>query len=130
MGGGLFGTPLYLNVKCLVFSAVIIAVYYLPHPSTYSHNVVMIFLLGTSAYISLAWYDVIYNCNDRLGPTFFGWLSKEFKPKEYREKYNELPVKYKKIIRNFDILVLVIIFITFLYPFIFSSKKIGFERRK
>ena len=123
MGGGLFGTPLYLNLKCLVFSAFILIIYWLPHPSTIAHNIVMGFLLATSAYISLAWYDVLYNCNDRLGPTIFGWLSKSFKPLEYSQQFNELPVKYKKIIRTVDIVVLIIIFFTFLYPFIFTGNK-------
>ena len=118
MGGGLFGTPLYLNMKCLVFSAAILCVYWLPHPSTLAHRVVMAFLLATSAYILLAWYDILYDCNDRLKPTLLGWLSKPFKPQEYSETYDKLPVKYQKIIRGVDILVLTIVVITFAYPFI------------
>lgn len=117
MGLGLFNTPLYLNLKCIVFSAVIISVYYLPKPSTIAHNIVMVFLLGMSAYIAMAWYDVIYDCNDRLKPTFLGWISAPFKPKEYGQQYNALPLKYKKVIRNVDILVLSVILLTFLYPF-------------
>jgi hypothetical protein len=117
MGLGLFNAPLYVNYKCLLFSAFIITVYYLPKPKTMTHNIVMVFLLATSAYIMMAWYDVIYDCNDRLKPTLLGWLSKPFKPKEYSQQYDQLPVKYKKIIRNVDIFVLIIIFITFLYPF-------------
>jgi hypothetical protein len=58
-----------------------------------------------------------YICNDRLKATLLGWLSKPFKPKEYSENYEKLPLKYKKIIRRVDIVVLVIILITFLYPF-------------
>ena len=123
MGGGLFGTPLYLNPKCLVFSLAILIVYWLPHPPTVAHNLVMGFLLATSAYIALAWYDVLFDCNDRLRPTLFGWLSKSFKPPEYSKEYDKLPLKYKKIIHNFDIGVLIIVFITFLYPFIFTGKK-------
>jgi len=122
MGGGLFGTQLYLNIKCLIFSFFIIAVYYLPHPPTIAHNFVMCFLIGTSAYISLAWYDVLYDCNDRLKPTLLGWLSKPFKPAEYSENYEKLPLKTKKIIRYVDIGVLVIVLFTFLYPFIFTGK--------
>jgi hypothetical protein len=118
MGGGLFGTPLYLNVKCLVFSAAILVVYWLPHPSTVAHNIVMGFLIGVSAYISLAWYDVLYNCNDRLKATFLGWMSKPFKPKEYSDNYVKLPLKYKKMIRTIDIIVLGIVALTFCYPFI------------
>jgi hypothetical protein len=118
MGGGLFGTPLYLNIKCLIFSACILIVYWLPHPNTIAHNLVMGFLLATSSYISLAWYDVLYDCNDRLQPTLFGWMSKSLKPKEYSDKYKKLPLKQQKIIRIFDIVILSIVFITFLYPFI------------
>ena len=118
MGGGLFGTPLYLNVKCLVFSVAILIVYWLPHPISVAHNWVMFFLIGVSAYISLAWYDVLYNCNDRLQPTFLGWMTKSFKPPEYSKKYDKLPLKYKKMIRMVDVVVLGIVLFTFLYPFI------------
>ena len=123
MGGGLFGTPLYLNAKCLVFSAFILIIYWLPHPKAIAHNIVMAFLLGTSAYIALAWYDVLYDCNDHLKPTLLGWLSKPFKPKEYSDGYNALPLKTQKIIRNVDIFVLSVLAITFIYPFVFTSKK-------
>lgn len=117
MGGGLFGTSLYLNTKCLVFTVVIWVVYSLPHPTANAHKLVMLFLLGTSAYISLAWYDTLYDCNDRLKPTLFGWMSKSLKPPEYSRMYAELPLKTQKIVRNFDVFVLLIVVVTFLYPF-------------
>lgn len=117
MAAGLFGTPLALNPKCLVFAFAIIGVYYLPQPATLAHNIVMIFLLGTAAYIALAWYDVIYDCNDRVQPTLLGWIAKPFKPKEYTEQYKDLPVKAKKVIRNVDIAILSIIGVAFIYPF-------------
>jgi hypothetical protein len=117
MGGGLFGTPLYLNPKCLVFSAFVLGVYWLPHPKAFAHKIFMGFLLATSAYIIMAWYDVLFDCNDRLKPTLLGWLSKPFKPKEYSDAYDELPLKYQKIVRTFDIVVLSILVITFALPF-------------
>jgi hypothetical protein len=117
MGGGLFGTPLYLNIKCIVFSLFVIAVYFLPHPTTWAHTVVMVFLLGVSAYVALAWYDVLYDCNDRLKPTLLGWLSAPFKPAEYSREYEALPLKTQKIIRNVDIVVLAVLFLTLVYPF-------------
>jgi len=122
MGGGLFGTPLYLNPKCLVFSAFVLFVYWLPHPVALAHRVVAAFVLATAAYIFMAYYDVIYDCNDRLGPTLLGWLSGWFKPKEYTDKYNELPVKYQKIIRTFDIAVLVAIVALLAFPYFVKSK--------
>lgn len=122
MGLGLFNTPLYINFKCILFSAFLIFIYYLPKPKSMAHNIVMVFLLATTGYIIMAWYDVIYDCNDRLKPTLLGWLSKPFKPKEYGQQYEQLPLKYKKIIRNVDIFVLIIVFITFLYPFFYANK--------
>ena len=117
MGGGLFGTPLYLNEKCLVFSGFVLAVYWMPHPVSLFHRIVMAFFLGTLAYVVLAWYDVIYDCTDRLKPTLLGWLSKPFKPKEYSEAYDNLPVKYQKIVRGVDIAILTVLLILFLVPF-------------
>jgi hypothetical protein len=122
MGGGLFGTPLYLNPKCLVFSAFVLFVYWLPHPVALAHRVVAAFVLATLSYVLLAYYDVTYDCNDRLGPTLLGWLSGWFKPKEYTDKYNELPVKYQKIIRWFDIAILVILLALTAFPFFVKSK--------
>ena len=77
----------------------------------------MAFFLGTLAYVLLAWYDVIYDCTDRLKPTMLGWLSKPFKPKEYSEAYDNLPVKYQKIVRGVDIAILTVLLILFLVPF-------------
>jgi hypothetical protein len=118
MGGGLFGTPLYLNPKCLVFSAAVLGVYWLPHPKAFLHRCVAAFLLATAAYIALAWYDYIYDCTDRLGPTLLGWMSGMFKPAEYRKKFDDLPVKYKKIVRGVDIAVILVLVAAFVYPFI------------
>jgi len=118
MGGGLFGTPLYLNPKCLVFSAAVLVIYWLPHPKARAHDIIMGFLLATSAYIAMAWYDLIFDCNDRLKPTLLGWFSKPFKPAHYSKEYDELPIKYKKVIQWFDIAVLIIIVIAFVYPFV------------
>jgi hypothetical protein len=118
MGGGLFGTPLYLNPKCLVFSGFVLMVYWLPHPKAFAHKFVAAFLLATAAYIALAWYDYIYDCTDRLGPTLLGWMSGFFKPAEYGKKFDDLPVKYKKIVRNVDIVVLLVLIGAFVYPFI------------
>jgi hypothetical protein len=117
MGGGLFGTPLYLNLKCIVFALSIVAVYWLPRPYALAHKLVMSFLISMSAYIVLAWYDVLYDCNDRLKPTLLGWISKPFKPAEYAAGYEELPLKTQKLIRTVDVMVLSVVVFTFLYPF-------------
>jgi len=119
MGGGLFGTPLALNPKCLVFSAFVLSVYWMPHPKYYTHKVAVNFLLATLSYVILAWYDVIYDCNDQLKPTILGWLSAPFKPHRYSEEMEKLPIKYKKIIRWVDIFVLVVLGLLFVIPFVY-----------
>jgi len=117
MAGGLFGTPLALNPKCLVFSAFVLFVYWMPHATAYEHKVVIAFLLATAAYVLLAWYDMIYDCNDQLKPTILGWLSMPFKPEQYRKDFEELPIKYKKIVRSVDIFILVVILGLIVVPY-------------
>ncbi len=117
MGGGLFGSDLALNPKCLVFSALLIGVYYLPKPKSISNNVIISFLLATSGYIIMAWYDVLYDCNDKFKPTLFGWMTKKIKPKSYNVEYEKLSYKTQKTIRQFDIIVLLIVALTFILPF-------------
>lgn len=109
MGGGLFGTPLALNEKCLVFSTFVLLVWFMPHPSAWQHQIVIGFFLATLSYILLAWYDFLYDCNDHLKPTLLGWLSKSFKPEQYQKDFDNLPLKYKKIVRQFDIFILVLL---------------------
>lgn len=117
MSGGLFGTPLALNLKCIVFSVCVLLVYWLPHPRSSMHQFVAAFLLATAAYISLAWYDYLYDCTDKLGPTIFGWFSQFAKPPQYQTAFDSLPVKYKKTVQIIDIVVLSVVVIAFVYPF-------------
>lgn len=123
MAGGLFGTPLYLNPKCLVFSAFVLAVYWMPHFKAFEHKIVMAFVLATAAYVFMAWYDVMFDCNDRLKPTLLGWLSGPFKPPAYLEEYEKLPLKYKKIIRWFDIAVLVLMVFLIFSPYYLTRNR-------
>lgn len=110
MGAGLFGTPLYVNEKCIAFSAFVIAVYFLPHQRYWQHEAVFVFILAMFAYVLMAWYDYIYDCTDRLGPTFFGLLIGWAKPYGgVPPEFESLPIKYKKIVAVFDIVVLIIL---------------------
>lgn len=117
MGGGLFGTSLTLNPKCLVFSAFVLAVYWLPHPKNY--RILAAFFIACLSYVLLAWYDVIYDCKDRLQPTILGWLWGWAKPPEYRDLYNKLPERDKKIVKTFDIFILFVLFGLAFYPYIY-----------
>lgn len=63
MGGGV-GTnrPFALNTKCLIVSGVLGAGYwFLPQKS-----VVVLGGVVIGSYVGLAWYDELYNCDERL----------------------------------------------------------------
>jgi UDP-N-acetylmuramyl pentapeptide phosphotransferase/UDP-N-acetylglucosamine-1-phosphate transferase len=121
MGGGLFGTPLYLNIKCIIFGFVLVSVYWLPHPKYIQHQYITSFLLVMAGYVMLAWYDYLYDCTDKMGPTFFGALLGWAKPYGgVPPGTDPLPSKYKKIVGVFDFFVLLIIVAAFVYPFMYK----------
>jgi len=53
-----------------------------------------------------------------LGPTLLGWLSMPFKPASYRAEFERLPVTYKKIVRTFDVAILVILVVLVFIPYV------------
>ena len=122
MGGGLLGQELALNPKCLVISLFVVGVYFFPHPRGWQHQAVMGFLLATSVYILIAWYDFLFHCDNHLQPTLFGWMTQGLKPPEYRQAYSRLTPQTQYVVRAFDIAVLFIVFVTFLYPFFTGQK--------
>jgi hypothetical protein len=71
----------------------------------------------------MAWYDYWYDCNDRLKPTLLGWMWGWAKPAEYRQKFDELPIKYQKIVRTVDIVVLVGVLGLLVYPYVAFRRK-------
>jgi len=106
MAGGLFaGHPFALNIKCIIFTAILAGGYwYLPHKNLW----VLSFLIWFP-YIALAWYDYSYDCRDKLKPTLvpFGryiWLP--FKPPGYKEEFNRLPPEQIQAMNKLDHLVL------------------------
>jgi hypothetical protein len=118
MGGGLFGTPLYLNPKCLVFSAFVLFIYWMPHPRFWQHDYILAFLLACSAYVLMAWYDLIFDCNDLLKPTFLGWMWGWAKPPEYMKEFEALPEREKKLVRTIDIVILIGVVVLLVVPFL------------
>jgi len=93
-------------------------VYFMPHQKAWQHEAVFAFILAMTAYVLMAWYDYIYDCNDKLGPTFFGALIGWFKPYGgVPPEYPPLPIKYKKIVAAFDVIVLVVLLSLVFYPY-------------
>ena len=97
MAGGLFGRPFVLNVKCIVFALIIMAIFlYKPNIASTFFLYGTLFIIFVLAYVAMAWYDYYYDC--RLDPLKRGQISFTglFKPKahvpEKQEQYIEQPI--------------------------------------
>jgi hypothetical protein len=90
MAGGIFpGAPFKFNIKCVIFTAMLAGGYWFLPPKNYF----VLFFLLWFPYIAMAWYDYMYECRNKLGPTIvpFGrymWLP--FKPPQYQAEYNKM----------------------------------------
>lgn len=64
MAGGIFtGRSFEPNLKCIVFGAILILLYLWIAPEPNYYVLPIIFVV---AYVAMAWYDYIYNCEQRL----------------------------------------------------------------
>ena len=135
MAGGIFPNyPFHLNIKCIIFTLIMaLGYWYLPQKNI----VVLIFLLWLP-YISLAWYDYVYKCHDKMMPTIipFGrYLFLPFKPQDYKDKFNKLPKSAITAMDTLDhitiwtILIIVFVFLT-TYLITFFNKKKEIKKKK
>ena len=66
MSGGIFtGYPFTLNVKCIIFSLIVMALYSYCPPQSQSPFVkyIIYFALFVVSYVAMAWYDWYYGCS-------------------------------------------------------------------
>jgi hypothetical protein len=64
MAGGLFGRPFTINVKCIIFSMICMALFlYKPNIKNQYALYGVLFLIFTIAYVAMAWYDYYFNCD-------------------------------------------------------------------
>ena len=97
MAGGLFGRPFVLNVKCIIFSILCMALYlFCPHHSSQLSLYAVLFLIFVVSYVALAWYDYYYDCS--LNPLQRGSLSLtgHFKPESTSKVHKQSPLEKKK----------------------------------
>jgi hypothetical protein len=87
MAGGLFKAPFVLNIKCIIFS-IIIMVIFLMKPE-FKSNVVLgitLFTIFVVSYVALAWYDYYYDCKTLPLQRGDKSLTGLFKPEAHSEK--------------------------------------------
>lgn len=63
MAGGLFGKPFAFNIKCIIFSMIIMALF-LYNPK-FKNNYFLygtLFIIFVISYVAMAWYDYFFDC--------------------------------------------------------------------
>ena len=103
MSGGLFpGYPFTLNIKCIIFSLIIMLIYTFKPPSlSLPVSLLVSFLIFVVSYVALAWYDYYYGCTQlplqrsKIGITHY------LKPPVYdKERQEEHMFSQKEIDKN------------------------------
>ena len=87
MSGGLFKRPFVLNIKCIIFSLIIMILFL--YKPTIKSNIILgitLVIIFVISYVALAWYDYYYDC--QLLPLQRGdkSLTGIFKPEVHSQK--------------------------------------------
>jgi hypothetical protein len=93
MAGGIFTNyPFELNIKCVIFSAIIIGLFfYCPPEMNITWKIFISFILFVIAYVAMAWYDYKFECMKlalKRGSGQYGITSK-FKPETHTESQTD-----------------------------------------
>ena len=91
MSGGLFvGYPFTLNIKCIIFSLIIMLIYTIRPPIlSLVPSLVVYFLIFVISYVALSWYDYFYVCQQL--PLF-----KSNSPYAVTDKFKPIPTQPQK----------------------------------
>jgi hypothetical protein len=119
MSGGIFPTRSFnWNIKCIIFTLLIAGGYwYLPH-----HNIYILFFLLWIPYVSMAWYDYLYDCKDKMQPTLFPfgrYIFLPFKPRGYQEEFKKMDKKQIQSMDSLDHIFTWILFICVIFYLFF-----------
>jgi len=115
MSGGIFPSRKFnWNIKCIIFTLVMAGGYwFLP-----DRNINILFLLLWLPYISMAWYDYSYDCQDKMQPTLFPfgrYIFLPFKPPGYQEEFKKLDKSQIETMNFLDHNVTWILFICLIF---------------
>ncbi len=90
MAGGLFGKPFAFNIKCIIFSLIIMTLF-LYNPEIKNNYLLygILFIIFIISYVAMAWYDYFFDC--RILPLRKGEksLQKYIKPPAHDDKKQE-----------------------------------------
>ena len=104
MSGGIFpGYPFTLNIKCIIFSLIIMALYTYCPPKVESKAKIFLiyFALFVISYVGLAWYDYFYACSQLPLHRAKGSITVKIKPSAHeKEKQENQLMSIKEVDKN------------------------------
>lgn len=104
MSGGIFpGYPFTLNIKCIIFSLIIMALYTYCPPKVESKAKIFLIYFGlfVISYVALAWYDYFYACSQLPLHRAKGSLTVKLKPPSHeKEKQENQLMSIKEVDKN------------------------------
>lgn len=105
MSGGIFPNyPFTLNIKCIIFSLIIMIIYtFRPPILSLLPSLIVYFIIFVISYVALAWYDYFYGCNQLPLQKSSGsiQITGYFKPPPHEpQKQNEHLFSQKEIDKN------------------------------
>lgn len=82
MSGGIFPDyPFTLNIKCIIFSILIMVIYtFRPPVLSFLPSLVIYFIIFVISYVALAWYDYYYACSQLPLQKSSVGITNHFKP--------------------------------------------------
>jgi len=90
MAGGLFGIPFVFNIKCIIFSImVMVAFLYKPSFRSSTSLYFTLFIIFVISYVAMAWYDFFFDCSILPLKKGTASLTGLFKPPSHRPKKQE-----------------------------------------
>jgi len=120
MAGGIFKSqPFHPNIKCIIFSFIMIAFYWLSvhfASSKHSHrpNFWMFPLIFIIAYVAMAWYDAYYRCDEdsimysgSFGVSATSLFKDQLREKQHKDTVLDQESMYQKNVYLFHVLFVV-----------------------
>lgn len=109
------------NIKCVIFTLFIAGGYwYLPY-----RNIYILFFLLWLPYVSMAWYDYLYDCKYKMQPTLFPfgrYIFLPFKPYGYQEEFKEMDKKQIQRMDSLDHNLTWILFVSIIFYLVYLKK--------
>jgi hypothetical protein len=116
MSGGIYVNKKFSpNIKCLIFAFTMLGLYWLTSRfSEKKPNFLLFPLIFSVAYVSMAWYDVAYNCSDKLlsgnvglASVFDSIFKKQLREQQHKDSVLDQEHIYQRNVYLFHLLFIV-----------------------